>query len=318
MPLLTTSTYKSPYYLFSNHLETIVPNVFRKINSFAYSREKLTTSDQDFIFLDWLKQKSDRLLIMTHGLEGNSDRLYMRGMADYFYERGWDVLAWNCRSCTGEMNKSVKMYHHGEIQDLTEVLQFAMTKSYKKISLVGFSMGGSIILKYLGVINNKISGVIKNAVAISVPCNLKSSASQVERPANKFYLKRFFKSLINKIRIKARQMPELLKGLSDVRTFEELHKLYTIPVYGFKDTEDFYRQASAENYLKEVTIPTLVLNAKNDPMLSTDCFPGDIIKNHPNVFLEAPDRGGHVGFTLSGKKYTWAEERTCWFLNNYF
>lgn len=310
MPLMDSTDYRSPFYLFDKHLETIVPNAFRNVVDITYMRERFITSDNDFLLLDWLKTGSDKLVVLSHGLEGDSNRRYMRGMAKFFNKRNWDVLAYNCRSCGGEMNKLSKMYHHGETEDLKEVLDHVTNdKPYKTIALVGFSMGGSIILKYLGSIK-KLSSRIKAAVAISTPCNLKDSMVEVQKPANRIYYKRFLKALIVKLKAKAALLPDLLSEIDKIRSFDDIHRVYTAPVYGFKDADDFYAQASAINYLEDIKIPTLILNAQNDPMLPNSCSPVKIAKSHSNVFLDMPIRGGHVGFTLMGRNETWSEIRS--------
>lgn len=143
MPVLKNSTYRPSPLLINGHLETIAPALFRKVTGVHYERERLVLLDDDFVDLDWLDNGSRNLVVLTHGLEGSSDRQYMAGMARMFFEQKWDVLAWNCRSCSGEMNKALRMYHHGEIGDFGEVIDHALaTKDYEKIALVGFSMGG--------------------------------------------------------------------------------------------------------------------------------------------------------------------------------
>jgi uncharacterized protein len=310
MPLVNDSFYKPPFYLFDRHLETIVPNSFRKIEKIKYQRERFLTSDKDFLLLDWLKGGSAKLAVLAHGLEGDSNRRYMKGMARYLFQRNWDVLAWNCRSCGGEMNRLAKMYHHGETDDLNDVLDHVtQMENYKNIALIGFSMGGSIIVKYLGSMK-KVSSKIKAAVAISTPCNLKDSMLEVQKPSNKIYYKRFLKALVRKLKVKASLLPDLIREIDTVKCFDDIHKIYTAPVYGFKDVDDFYEQASAVNYLQGVSVPTLIINAQNDPMLPESCSPVKIARQHPYVFLDMPIRGGHVGFTLMGQQHTWSEVRS--------
>jgi uncharacterized protein len=310
MPLVNNSFYKPPFYLFDKHLETIVPNSFRKVDEIKYQRERFHTSDQDFLLLDWLKGGFDKLVVLAHGLEGDSNRLYMKGMARFFSRHNWDVMAWNCRSCGGEMNRLAKMYHHGETEDLKEVLDYvAQKKDYKSIALIGFSMGGSIILKYLGI-NKNISSKIRAAVAISTPCNLKDSMLEVQKPSNRIYYQRFLKALVQKLKTKIVLLPDIINDIDRIKSFDDIHKIYTTPVYGFENTDDFYKQASAVNYLEGITVPSLIINAQNDPMLPKSCSPVKIAKDHPNVYLDTPSRGGHVGFTLFGQTSTWSEIRS--------
>ncbi|MEY4905819.1 MAG: hypothetical protein RLZZ292_3634, partial [Bacteroidota bacterium] len=123
MPLIKKSTYRPPFYLLGGTLQTLVPALFRKIEAVGYERERLTLSDGDFIDLDWIKTGQKRLVILTHGLEGDSQRHYMRGMATIFRDAQWDVLAWNCRSCSGEMNRALRMYNHGDTDDISELIE---------------------------------------------------------------------------------------------------------------------------------------------------------------------------------------------------
>lgn len=313
MPLIKDSTYtKRPFYLFNPHLETIFPSSVRRVESPAYERERIQTSDEDFLDLDWIWQGKDKLVIISHGLEGNSTRPYVRGMAKVFAEKGWDVLAWNCRTCSGEINKGRRMYHHGVSDDLKEVIDYALAKrGYAKVVLTGFSMGGSITIKYLGEYNQYLPKEVYRAVVFSVPCDLGASARELSKKGNAFYRKRFLKKLGKKIKAKALQMPDLLSasGLEELQHFKDFDNRYTAPLHGFKDAEDFYIQASANTYLPDIKIPTLLVNAKNDPMLPESCYPVEIAQNHPYVYLEMPEFGGHVGFTLPGKSGNWAEHR---------
>lgn len=152
MPVIKNSSYtEKPFWLFNPHLETIWPSALRKVEGPVYERSRINTPDGDFLDLDWVKGGNNRLMVISHGLEGDSGRPYVRGMAKAFAENGWDVLAWNCRSCSGELNRGRRMYHHGVSDDLKVVVDDALASgSYNKIFLTGFSMGGSITLKYLG------------------------------------------------------------------------------------------------------------------------------------------------------------------------
>lgn len=318
MPVYFPQDYRRPAFLLNAHLETIVPNTMRRIKHVKYERERFTTADDDFLLLDWLRQDSDKLILLAHGLEGHSEKPYMKGLARIFYRRGWDVLAWNCRSCGGEMNKQLKLYHHGETNDLSELVNHIITNfSYKKIAMAGVSMGGSIILKYLGEMGDSVHSSIKGAVAISTPCDLAASEKQLKKPINSIYRRRFFKKLWQKINLKAQQfLPEALEKLKSARTFTELHNFFTMPVYGFQSEEDFYRQGSAVNFIPGIKIPALIINAENDPMLAGNCYPVSMVQKMENIFLEIPSFGGHAGFMKIGEGPTWSELRASRFINS--
>jgi uncharacterized protein len=319
MPLLETSTYLPPWYLFNAHLETIVPSMTRNVTGVNYERERLELSDGDFIDLDWLKNVSNKLVIIAHGLEGNSERHYCKGMAKYFFQRGWAALAWNCRSCSGEINRLPRFYHHGATEDLAAVIDHASKlKQYETIVLVGMSMGGSMTLKYLGE-QKTVAKEIKASVVFSVPCHLGASAKELDKPSKKFYLHRFLKKLGKKIKVKSELFPDLIsyKGFEKITTFKEFDNRYTAPLHDFSNADDFYKRASSLNYLSSITTPTLIVNALNDPFLPPACYPIEMVKKHSHIFLEMPACGGHTGFTLAGKEYNWMEERAFEFISHH-
>ncbi|MGB3180869.1 MAG: alpha/beta fold hydrolase [Cyclobacteriaceae bacterium] len=318
MPLVP-STYKSPVYLKNGHLATIFPNVFRKVTGVTYDRERMETEDGDFLDLDWLQKGNDRIIIISHGLEGSSDRPYVKGMSRYFSERGWDVLAWNCRSCSGEMNRTLKMYHHGETQDLESVIRYAIAKEgYRHVALSGFSMGGSMSLNLLGQRGDALPEEVRGAAVFSVPCDLGASARHLSEPGNGFYRRRFLKKLLQKMREKHREFPDrvAITGAEAIRHFAEFDTQFTAPLYGFESAESFYRSASANRYLEGITHPVLIVNAANDPFLPEACYPTKEAEKHPDVYLEIPEEGGHVGFVMKGRKYTYAEVRAYEFLED--
>jgi uncharacterized protein len=291
--------------------------MFRKIEG-EYKRERLELTDGDFLDLDWMKGDSAKLVIISHGLEGNSERHYSKGVAHYFYQRGWDALAWNCRGCSGEMNRLPRFYHHGATEDMASVVDHAIKNKYSEIAMVGFSMGGSMTLKYLGERKDNLGPEIKSAVAFSVPCDLGASARELDKPNKRFYLNRFLKKLENKIRAKSIKFPNLIstEGIGQIKTFREFDNRYTAPLHGFTDADDFYIKASSGPYISSIQIPTLIANALNDPFLPAACYPFDIAKNHSHVHLETPERGGHVGFSLAGMTESWMEVRAFEFINS--
>lgn len=312
MPLLKTSYAGPPAYQYNGHLQTIVPSLTRRVPGVIYERERLTLSDGDFVDLDWIDRGQKRLVVLTHGLEGDSSRQYMRGMARLFSQNGYDVLAWNCRSCSGEMNRAFRLYNHGEIGDVGEVIAHALqTKPYDEIVLVGFSMGGNITLKYLGVHGKQLPDAIKGGIAISSPTDLGASAVLLDRPTNRFYRNRFMKKLVVKLSQKADRFPGQLDmtQLQRVRRWRDFDDYFSAPVNNYRDADDFYQQASALNFMPGTTVPILLLNAQNDPLLSPECSPAWLAESHPHIFLETPRTGGHVGFAVPRDGHTYSERR---------
>jgi uncharacterized protein len=295
MPILP-SKHKSPFYLFNGHIQTIVPSLFRQVDGVTYHRERLITPDDDFIDVDWSRVKSKSLAILSHGLEGDSHRPYIMGMVKALNEQGVDALAWNYRSCSGEPNKLLRSYHLGASDDLDFVIRHALdTGRYESVYLIGFSAGGNISLKYLGEEPAQVPSEVKRASVFSVPIDLKSSAKRI----SKIYTQRFLKTLGQKLEQKREMYPNSL-DLSDYSlfwSFPEFDDKYTAPLHGFKNAEDYYKRSSSKQFLKSIQIPTLLVNAKNDPFLTKSCFPVEEAQQNPYFYLETPEDGGHVGFT---------------------
>ena len=317
MPLIHNSDYQAPFYLLNEHWETILPALVRKPRRLDYTRERITTPDGDFLDLDFKYRDNDRIVILSHGLEGHSDKYYMRGMAHKFLKNRWDTLSWNCRSCSEDINLTPILYHHGATKDLGTVIDYTLNKKYNQILLIGFSLGGSLVVKYLGERGNNISGKIAGGIAYSIPCQLGSCAKKMSEPQNRFYLNRFLKKLKTKIRIKAKQFPDRfdLSGIDEINNLYDFDSRYTVHLYGFTTTEDFYEYASAGNYINGISVPVLIVNALNDPMFPPDCYPFDEAKDHKFFYLETPEQGGHLGYWHPSKKYSWAESRAYQFVN---
>ncbi len=318
MPLVNDNSYKPLFFLINGHFETIYPTFFRKISPPCTPNTiSLSTPDDDYFELDYYDNNSAKTIIISHGMEGNSKKPYVLGMARIFYENGWNVIAWNYRGCNGKMNNSIKSYHSGFTEDLEVVIKFADIQSVDKIALIGFSLGGNLTLKYLGD-SQDVHPKVKAAATFSVPLDLYKGAIQISTRGNVVYSKRFLRTLKKKILGKARKFHEIkldkLPKIKDLKSFDDY---YTAPMHGFKDAMDYYQSCSAINILDKITIPTLIVNAKNDPFLPEECYPIAALKNHKYVYLQTPDRGGHVGFctSLNGDFY-WSEIRALEFFNS--
>lgn len=314
MPIVTTQYHESPWYFLNGHFETMVPSIFFKVEGIAYTRERLELEDGDFLDLDWVKNGNHRLIILSHGLEGSADRHYIKRPAKFFSEKGWDILAWNNRSCSGEMNRLARFYHHGATEDIAAVIERALDLGYEEIVLIGYSMGGGMQQKYLGERPTDLR--VKGAISFSVPCHLLDSANALKSGFSKFYERRFVKKLKAKILSKAEIIPLDTDGIEEVKTFLDFDEKFTLKMFpGYKNQTDFYNKASSLTYLQDIGIPLLIVNALNDPMLMDRCYPVEIAQRNPNVFLEMPEKGGHVGFTLAGKPYSYMEYAAERFIN---
>lgn len=319
MPLIHNSTYRAPWFFRSAHLQTIYPSVIRQVPLITKERERIDTPDGDFLDLDWYRcHTSRKLVILTHGLEGSSHRAYIQGMARTFSNAGWNTFAWNFRGCSGEMNRKPQSYHSGATEELQTILDHVFNMDeFTEISLIGFSLGGNVTLKYLGERAQEVDTRIKSAVTFSVPCDLQSSSYRLERAENRLYMERFMLTLRKKIRLKMRRFPGKIKdrGLKEMRTFREFDNEYTAPLHGFKDAVDYWTQSSSKPYLPSIRIPTLLINAADDTFLPQDCYPTKAARESKFFHLEIPSHGGHVGFvTFSRSRTYWSERRALEFV----
>ncbi len=267
----------------------------------------METDDGDFIDLDLVNNGANKVAILCHGLEGSSGSKYIQGSSVILSQAGFDICAMNHRSCSGEMNRSAQMYHSGWTQDLDAVVRL-MAARYEQIFLVGFSLGGNLVLKYSGEMKMALEPKIKAICAISVPLNLHSASLKMEKLENRLYTWRFLKTLNEKIRQKHLDFPDQYNPihLSKVKTVKDFDDFYTGPNNGFVDAKDYYDQCSADQFLKDIRVPSLILNAKDDPFLSKDCFPSETEIKNKLVKTSYPKYGGHVGFYLTGT-FTWCE-----------
>ncbi|MEM1134394.1 MAG: alpha/beta fold hydrolase [Bacteroidota bacterium] len=312
MPIVPSKPFKAPFYQLNGNLQTIIPSIFRSVNEVTYSRERIDTPDGDFLDLDWSVKGSNKIVLISHGLEGSTDRHYVKGAVKLFNNAGWDACAWNCRSCSGEMNRLPRFYHHADTPDLQLVVEHIILKNkYQVLILLGFSMGGSLTLKYLGENGDNLPKVIKKGIAVSVPCSLSDCSIELEKPGKMYYNKRFFKKLSQKVRTKAVLMPDKISVTAldkyKIKSLRKFDDHYSAPLHGFKDANDFYDKASSMHYLKGIRRPALIINALNDPFLVDRCYPYEIAKKHEYLQLETPNIGGHVGFMISSHEATYAE-----------
>lgn len=307
--IVEESSYRPPWYLPGPDLQSIAPQVARRLPPIDYRRERIYTADGDFLDLDWSAVGAARLMIVAHGMEGHSRRPYVVGMVDAFNRAGWDGLAWNMRGCSGESNRTPGFYHAGLTDDLAAVVASALAhKDYAAIALVGFSLGGSLNLKYLGERGRQAP--IVASVGFSVPFDLADCAAQLHRRRNAFYLNRFMRRFRSKVREKAALMPDAITadGVENIRDLHAFDARYTAPLHGFASVEAYWQQNSCLDYLPGIAVPSLVVNGLNDPFLGPKCYPVDQIADLAQVYLEMPAAGGHVGFPAGGGE-CWSEAR---------
>lgn len=316
MPLIK-SDYNPPWIFTNGHFSTIYSAKFRPSIHLSQERERLTLPDNDFIDIDWSYSitSKNKVAILLHGLEGNAQRTYIKGAGNILVKNGWDVAAVNFRGCSGENNLCYQSYHSGKTDDLKSVIDNILTKyKYQEIALVGFSLGANLLLKYLGE-RDSLPKEIKKGVAISVPSNLRGSLNSLNKCENWLYSTAFLISLRNKYKIKMPLFRDTMNSsdLKKIKTLKNFDDIYTAKAHGYKDAYDYYHKNSSNQFIPNIKIPVLILNAKNDSFLSSDCYPYKAAENSKYIFLETPLYGGHVGFHQTNNEY-YSEKRTLEFL----
>ena len=316
MPIID-STYKPRFYFRNGFIATVYSGLVRKV-SLKQERERITLSDGDFLDLDWSysKEKSNKIILCFHGLEGHGQRPYVTGVAKLFNDNGMDAVCVNFRGCSGEDNLLYRSYHSGATEDLEEVIKYVLsTNKYTEIYLYGVSLGANLILKYLGE-RKDVPQEIKSAIAISVPADLNGSCMELHKLKNWPFAKRFLRHLKRKLVNKSNRYPQYLsaEAFNSIVSLREFDDVYTAKAHGFRNAADYYVQCSCRQFLPNIKIPTLIINALNDSFLSPECYPVKEAKLNPNIYLEMPKYGGHVGF-IDKKNIYYNERRALEFVS---
>ena len=313
-------TYNPPFIFRNKHFNTSYRTLFQRIET-KYKRRRITTSDNDFLDLDIGSVASDKVVVIIHGLEGSSDSIYIKSLSRVLNDSQYDVIAVNLRGCSGSQNLNLRTYHSGETDDLREVLRYIDANfSYDEVNLAGFSLGGNIILKYLGEEGKAVSTNLNAAVTISVPCDLEGSSIALGSFWNKPYMIRFLRTLKQKAFNKLVDFPDTPADPSKIRkarNFYDFDNAYTAPVNGFRDAVDYWTKSSSKQYIPNIKIPTLLISAKDDPFLSNSCYPIKESKHNKFFNIKLTKYGGHVGFNCNfGTELgTWSENQIAAFLS---
>lgn len=320
MPLIK-STYTAPRIFRNAHFSTIYASSLRKVAFSSGQRDRIELEDGDFLDLDRSFSSEgtcEKLVILLHGLAGNAQRAYMKAMARIFTEAGWDTAAMNLRGCSEDMNRLYRSYNAGATEDLDAVINHILAeKRYTEIALIGFSLGGNLMLKYLGE-NAEIPSELKSAVAVSTPCDLGASLEEISKPRNFIYSERFIRNLKKELFRRHLAFPEKIsqEEIAGCKTLRDIDELYTSRAHGYKNAADYYAKCSSLQFLPNIQIPTLLINAENDSFLSETSYPVEIAKKSKALHLEIPDKGGHVGF-IQNKKTYYHEERALEFVKSF-
>ncbi|PCK31591.1 hydrolase [Pseudoalteromonas piscicida] len=302
MKTITTSDFefKPAWWMRNRHAQTILPRFFRPRLDVPVSYETIETPDDDFLELAWAKNgnRSAPLVVVLHGLEGNINSFYAKGLLKSLVQNGFDAVLMHFRNCSREVNRQARAYHSGETSDLGFFIETLKARfPTRPLFAVGFSLGGNVLAKYLG--ETKTKSGLKAGVVVSAPYHLSSSCQVIRKSCFKLYqkylldrMKKSFSRKLNTIQSQIKVDKQALFAINDLWQFDDK---ITAPLHGFQGAEDYYAQASAQPYLKHITTPTLLIHAEDDPMLAAQAIPTPAQISAP-VTLAVSQRGGHVGF----------------------
>lgn len=306
--------FEPAWWLPGAHAQTLFPHLFRRHAPPPLRRERLELDDGDFIDLDWTGRRNSPLVILLHGLEGSIRSHYAGGLIRSLYDCGFETALMNFRGCSGEPNRLPRGYHSGETGDLGTVLQHLNSRGPQRpIYLVGISLGGNVLLKWLG--ENPDQHRVKKAIAISVPFELNTAALRLQTGASRLYQAHLLHKLRRSMHAKAGRiaLPIDTGRLKSLTTFRQFDDQVTAPLHGFRDVDDYYQRSSSRQFIKHIRCPTLILQARNDPFMTPEAIPSST-ELGPNVQLEVSNSGGHVGFVAGRWPWSpvyWLDQRVC-------
>jgi hypothetical protein len=285
------------------HLQTIYAALFAHAPEVAYRRERWDTPDGDFVDVDFVEGPRDAPSVhLFHGLEGSSRSRYARMLMHAVRARGWRGSVLNFRGCSGEPNRRPRAYHSGDSEEVDWVLRRMRERlGNAPLHPVGVSMGGNALLKWLGERGDEAKSLAARAAAVSAPMDLMAGGDALGQGFAMVYTRHFLASLKRKSRIAAGRFPGLHDdaAVQRSRTLRDFDNVFTAPVHGFRDTDDYWTRASSKPWLAAIRVPTLVLNARDDPFMPESALPTEREVSDA-VMLEFPPRGGHVGFVSGG------------------
>jgi predicted alpha/beta-fold hydrolase len=321
-PMTKSSEYCAPRWLPGGHLQTIHAAKWIRPPHVNYWRERWETPDFDFIDLDWVdnpahelaldQQDPAPLMVLFHGLEGNSSSHYARSLMHAANARGWRGVVVHFRGCSGELNRLPRAYHSGDSTEIDWILRRLRSTRSGPIYAAGVSLGGNALLKWLGEQGDQARSVITRAAAISAPVDLAAAGDALGHGFNMIYTRNFLATMKTKTLAKMKRYPALCdkRGMQAARTLREFDNIVTAPLHGFRDTDDYWARASSKPHLKNIAVPTLLLNARNDPFLPESALPArDELS--PAITAEFPRDGGHAGFVTGPfpGQHTWLAQR---------
>jgi len=283
------SAYRAPWWLPGGHLQTIVAALVPAPHV-SWHRERWDTPDGDFIELDWAG-KAGPALALFHGLEGGSSSHYARAIAAHAVARGWRAVVPHFRGCSGRLNRLARAYHSGDSAEVDWILRRLGARH-----AVGVSLGGNVLLKWLG--EQGEAAPLQRAAAVSAPFDLAAAGAALERGFNRRSYTRAFLLTLKAKAFAKRTLGQLQfdeRRMARLRTLREFDDLVTAPLHGFRDAQDYWARASSAPWLGRIRRPTLLVNARNDPFLPAAVL-ARVPRDNPNLVLEFPQSGGHAGF----------------------
>jgi predicted alpha/beta-fold hydrolase len=282
------SRYSAPLWLPGGHLQTIYPATRVARPAVTYRRERWDTNDGDFIDVDFVDG------VLFHGLEGSSNSHYARALMAAVAARGWSGAVPHFRGCSGEANRAPRFYHSGDAGEIDWIVRKLRPRAAGKLYVAAVSLGGNALLRWLGESQHQAE-IVDAACAVSAPLDLTRGGAALSSGLNRLYTLMFLRTLIPKSLAKLEQYPGLFDrdALLRARDLYAFDNVVTAPLHGYRDTDDYWHRASARHVLDDITVPTLVLNARNDPFLPSIYLPTSAAAA---VTLEYPEHGGHVGF----------------------
>ena len=312
------SSFQPAWWLRSRHLQTLWPALFRKRPELPLEPERVELADGDFIDLAWYARANSPTVMVIHGLEGNLHSHYARPTMQALHAAGFASVFMHMRGCSGEPNRLEHSYHSGLSSDVAEVLAYLEQTGRLPDAAIGFSLGGNLLLKYLG--ETGAAARLKTAVAISVPFQLQQCARKLEQGLSKIYGNYLLGKLKAAYRAKFDQRSGSLNiDVDKLETIYAFDDQVTAPLNGFKDADEYYRLSSSAQFMKTIQVPTLVVHARDDPFMFPETVPAKNMLSK-SVQLELTAHGGHVGFisgNIPGKPEFWLDRRLCeWLIDS--
>lgn len=295
-----STAYQAPAWLPGGNVQTIYTSLFIQVPQVTYRRKRLELADGDFLDFDWVDGPPGQpVVVLFHGLEGNSGSFYARDLMHAVRQRGWSGVVAHFRGCSGEDNRLPRAYFAGDSADIETMLRHVKTRHPDApLYAVGVSLGGNALLKWLGENGARAAPLVARAAAVSAPLDLAAAGHALDQGFNRaVYTARFLATLKAKAQRLADKFPGLLdaEAIAASTTFREFDTLVTAKLHGYIDADDYWTRVSSKPLLKFIAVPTLIINAKNDPFLPASALPGPS-EVSPTVVLDQPDSGGHVAF----------------------